>query len=74
MSRSRARFTQSDIFRVLKAARQAECAVRVEIEQTTGKLVIVTSGKPGEANSAEVSPDNPWDEVLGNAADKERTA
>jgi len=62
MSRSRARFTQSDIFRVLKASRQARCSVRVEIEQSTGKIVIIT--KPTEPPTDEGS--SSWDEAIAD--------
>ena len=43
-------------------------------EEPDGKIVVLTGGKPGETNTAEVNPNNPWDEVLDHAADKERTS
>jgi hypothetical protein len=54
MSRSPAKFTESDVRRVLTAARKAQCAVRISIEKD------VTGGRPGEPtheskNSARVS-------------------
>jgi hypothetical protein len=69
MSRSRAKFTQSDIARILKASQQSGCPVRVEI--TADKITVISGGKPSEStNGAEM---NPWDEVMTHDADKNRT-
>ena len=57
MSRSAARFTESDVRRVLTASAKARVNVRIEIEPS-GKIVVLT-GKPGEVNTAEVNPDRP---------------
>jgi hypothetical protein len=60
MSRAAARFTESDVRRVLTAARKAQCCVRIEIEKT-GKLVIIT-GQPGEPSSEQTS----WDKAIAD--------
>jgi hypothetical protein len=62
MSRSAARFTESDVRRVLTAARKAECVVRIEIEKS-GKLVIMTGIQPGEAPTDE---SNSWDKAIAD--------
>jgi hypothetical protein len=68
MSRARAKFTESDVRRVLSAARKAAVSVRVEIA-ADGRMVVVT-GPSSEAVNA-----NPWDKVLdGAATDKERAS
>jgi hypothetical protein len=70
MSRRAAKFTEADVRRALAGARKAGVAVRVEITPT-GTITIISGGKPSEATS--VAESNPWDEVINNAADKERT-
>jgi hypothetical protein len=59
MSRRPATFRESDIRRVLRAARAEHVRVRIEIERD-GRIVI-TTGK--EATGAEPGS-NEWDEVL----------
>jgi len=59
MSRARARYTESDVRRILSAAAKAGVSVRVEIA-ADGKIVVVT-GPPRDEQSAT----NPWDGVLG---------
>jgi hypothetical protein len=65
MSRARARFTESDVRRVLAGAKKAGVCVRVEI--TTDKITVFT-GPSSEAVA------NPWDEVLGSAAPEQKRA
>jgi hypothetical protein len=62
VSRGPQLFRQSDMTKVLKATVKAGIAVkRVEIE-TSGKIVVVTAGKP-EAD-VEKPEENEWDKVL----------
>jgi hypothetical protein len=70
MSRARARYTESDVRRILSAAAKANVSVCVEIA-TDGKITVVT--KPsGEAAG---NTTNEWDKVLpGAATDKERAS
>jgi hypothetical protein len=62
MSRSKQRCTQSEVFRILKAAAKARVDVRVEIERD-GKIVIVTGmpAKPADLTGTEA---NSWDEAV----------
>jgi hypothetical protein len=62
MSRAPAKFTESDVRRVLVAARKAQCCVRIEIEKD-GRITIVTGGKPDEATSDEGSS---WDKAIAD--------
>jgi hypothetical protein len=60
MSRTRARCTQTEYFRIFKAAAKAGVAVRLEIMDD--RIVFTTTGgKPDEASNGS----NPWDDVLG---------
>jgi len=75
MGRGPCAFKESDLTRAVKAARKAGLEVeRVEVDRD-GKIVIIT-GKPGASGelNGNGSAENPWDEVLKNAPDKERTA
>lgn len=49
MSRGRARYTESDVTRILKAAAKVPVDVRVTID-TAGNIIIATNGKPCDAN------------------------
>jgi putative heme degradation protein len=69
MSRGRARFTESDLARIFKAASKAGVDVCVKIG-ADGSITIAT-GMPGELKGDAV---NPWDEVLHDAAEQKRTA
>lgn len=59
MTRTRSTFRQSDITRVLKAARAAGVDIRVEIEPS-GKIVII----PMKDAATNADSFNEWDEVL----------
>ena len=61
MSRRPAKFTESDVRRVLTAAKKADCAVRISIERD-GKIVILA--KPAEPLSDEASSSSSWDEAV----------
>jgi hypothetical protein len=61
MSRGRAKFTEADVGRVLKAAAKAGVEVRLEI-QPNGTMV-VTSRRSGEP--IEASAGNEWDDAYG---------
>jgi hypothetical protein len=67
MSRARARYTEAEVTRILKAAAKAHVDVCVKIA-TDGSITIAT-GMPGEPNSDGA---NPWDEVLHDAAERKR--
>jgi hypothetical protein len=74
MSRAKAKFTESDMRRVLSAAAKAGVSVRVEIA-TDGKIVVTSDGqnvaqKPNET----ANTDNPWNEVLKGAAPEQKRA
>jgi hypothetical protein len=68
MSRARARFTESDVRRVLSAARKADVNVRVEIAPD-GRMVVVTAPSGQAGNTS-----NPWDKVLDGAASEHKRA
>jgi hypothetical protein len=68
MSRGRAKFTESDLSRIFKAAAKARIEVCVKIA-SDGSIMIAT-GVRGENGDAV----NPWDEVLHDAAEQKRTA
>ena len=67
MSKKYARYTQSDITRILKAAAAAKVDVRVRI--TPDGSITIATGMPGETNADAV---NPWDEVLHGSAEQKR--
>ena len=72
LSRGPCTFRKRDLITAIKAVVAAGCeVVRAEIEPATGKIVVV-AGKLGESGNGGAS--NPWDEVLADAADKERPA
>jgi hypothetical protein len=71
MPRAPCSFRESEIRRAIKAAGSAGIEIaRIEIHKNGGFSII--PGKPDEGGN--VGASNPWDEVLTNAADKERTA
>jgi hypothetical protein len=71
MSHGPQRFRESEIRRAIKAAGSAGIEIaRIEIHKNGGFAII--PGKPDERGDRDAS--NPWDEVLTNAADKERAA
>jgi hypothetical protein len=69
MSKGRARFTESEIVRILKAAAKAKVDVRVNIGPDGS--ITIAPGMPDELNG---DPANPWDEVLHGAAEQKRAA
>jgi hypothetical protein len=69
MSRGRAKFTETELARIFKAAAKAHIDVRVKIA-TDGTITIAT-GMPGELNGDAA---NPWDEFLHDAAEQKRIA
>jgi hypothetical protein len=70
MSRHKWKFAPTEVRRAITIAQEAGLQInRVEIG-ADGRIVLGT-GKPDESNG---NGTNPWDEVLSNAADKERTA
>lgn len=66
MPRARARFTESDVSRVLRAAAKAHIDVRVRIEPN-GAITIAT-GKAAETVNGNC--ENEWDEVYGDGDDQ----
>lgn len=71
MSRGPCVFKKTDVTRATRAVIAAGLDVaRVEISKQG--VIVVVPGKPGEGANGDAS--NPWDEVLTDAADKERTA
>ncbi len=69
MARGRARYTELDITRILKAAAKAKVDVCVKIAPDGS--ITIAPGTPCELNGEAV---NPWDEVLDDAAEQKRTA
>ena len=68
--RSPSKFKKTDVTRAARAVLAAGLAIeRVEIGND-GSIIVVPD-KLREGGNGEAS--NPWDEVLTNAADKERT-
>jgi hypothetical protein len=68
MSRAKARFTQTDVSRVLAAAKKLGVNVRIQIA-SDGTITVVTA-PPSEAGNTS----NPWDKVLESAAPKQKRA
>ena len=66
MPRGRARFTETDLTRIFKAA--AKAGVEVCVKIAPDGSITIAGGMP-ELNGA-----NPWDEVLHDAAEQKRTA
>jgi hypothetical protein len=72
MPRAPSIFRETDVTRLLRAARKAGYTVdKAVISRTTGDIVLVFGGT--EVKLSEIDR-NPWDEVLTHAADKERPA
>jgi hypothetical protein len=72
MSRGPAIFTEADVTRALKAAQKAGLPVYKYEIYPTRKIVVVTAKVDFPFD--DVSEKNPWDEVLTNATDKERSS
>ncbi len=70
MSHGPYRVRQAEVRRVIKAANSAGIEIE-RIEVGPDGRVSLIPGKPGERGN---DASNPWDEVLTNAADAERTA
>jgi hypothetical protein len=71
MSHGPQRFRESEMRRAIKAAGSAGVEIaRIEIHKSGGFAIIPS--KPDEDCKGGAS--NPWDEVLTNAADKERAS
>jgi hypothetical protein len=66
MSKGRARYTESDIARILKAATKAHVDVRVKID-TDGSIMIATRKSNELSAGANI---NEWDEVFENGNDQ----
>jgi hypothetical protein len=54
MGRGRAKFRQSEVGRVLKAARKAGVECMIEIDPTTGRIVITTKSGNEKKSSNEI--------------------
>jgi hypothetical protein len=55
-------FKESDVVRAIKSVLKAGLAIaRLEIDPQSGRIVIITGGKPEETDTS-----NPWDKALGN--------
>lgn len=63
MSRARARYTEADVARILKAAAKAHVDVRVKI-MPDGTILIAT----GKTDASDIEQANEWDEVLPDGA------
>ena len=71
MSHGPYRFRETEMRRAIKAARSAGIEIaRLDVNKDGGFAII--PGKPDGGGNGGAS--NPWDEVLTNAADKERPA
>jgi hypothetical protein len=67
---SRASFTQADVSRALKGAKQAGYAVSRAVINRAGDIVLEFGDMPDEVPAKR----NPWDEVLSHAEDEERSS
>jgi len=69
MAKGRARYTESDVTRILKAAAKARVGVHVRI--AIDGTIVITTGGPGEPNGDAA---NPWDELLHDPAEQKRSS
>ncbi len=69
MSKTRARFKEAEITRILNAAAKAKVDVRIKIAPDGS--ITIAPGMPDERNGDAV---NPWDEVLDDATEQKRAA
>jgi hypothetical protein len=73
MSKGSAKFTEADVRRVIKGARQAG-AERVEVDLRTGRVAVILSGGGTMIAAEETAPAMAeWDDVL-NEKDKHHAA
>ena len=64
-------FKKTDVTRAVRAVLATGLSIeRVDVNKDGGFAIV--PGKPGEACNCDAP--NPWDEVLTNAADKDRAA
>jgi hypothetical protein len=68
--RGRNRFNQRELARAMRAVQRTGGGFRIEINRDTGNMQLI----PDEATKDNGAAANPWDEVLTNAADENRTA
>jgi hypothetical protein len=68
---SRVLFTQADVTRALKGAKKAGYSVDRAVINRTGEIVLMFRAAEDKLRESER---NPWDEVLIDAADEERSA
>jgi murein L,D-transpeptidase YafK len=66
MSKGRARYTECDIVRILKASAKAHVGVRVKID-IDGSIMIATRKSNEQHADAHI---NEWDEVFDNGDDQ----
>jgi hypothetical protein len=78
MSRGPCTFRKPDVVRLLKAAKAAGCPVdRIEIFDRFGNKIVAVTGTGGHTVRVDCTEEggrNPWDEVLIDAQDKNRTS
>lgn len=70
MGRRSCTFKEADVTRAYKAAIKAGVMIEIKISLDRKEMTL-TPVKTGEVDC---SGANPWDEVLGNATDKERAS
>jgi hypothetical protein len=68
---SRALFTQADVIRALKGAKKAGYSVDRAVINRAGEIVLMFGTAEAKLREGER---NPWDEVLIDAADEERSS